>query len=1380
MQTPQEAFSALLLLGVGTAMALGAAWAVGQTARRILSENGPLALRKKSSSSANNTPQQQQQKNAKPANEQAGNHKKNNSLLEQMLQARREAILTQPLITSSSSPSPERGKEQEEGEDENEGERGEEEDETFMDMKQTQELKIIVTREEISKDEPEGKGEAATSTKEQRTKVGEEAESKENATVNEVEGKQALGMDGQGYFITEAEQKWRRKRDRQRKGAYQLCYILNTSSSALSSSSSSSASEEEDVKEKSREDDEERRSTIQLPAEKQEDQPALKEVKQIDPVLAAEIYEEPLVVSATPSATSISTSSATPWTTATQDSGYEEPEPNLLESESDGEGGESRGWNSQTAKAYFLNRVERFEREVLTREKQKQQAKHAQDHQKESKNSNKANDISSPSSSKTSPSCSSSMPRQRDKGKEKGESLPPQPQQHREEGVGLGDWNERFQSIVGELRAFDLNTPLKQMYDVNRALIHLAQDFIYSSCSYGRIIISEAFVPPDKKTIRPTELGGIVGGEKYIVHNILFKFALDARGLYRSDYAAAKVAGHELKGLMACFNALEKEKLDLCLPIMALIDYRGFRLIAMSVLPINRHTIVYGSNDYGRTVHAKDAEMNRKMKRLAEKLNIKGHKAGVHRWNAKFLHAPADLEGHKGSDGRFYLLDFSRVFPPEFPKPGVQMAHLFRLLRPEFVREWPKPLCSDAFSGFIKHFDMEQHNEEIKAATRHLISVVIPSYADILSIMIKEARQKTDGLENFSLTEALHSKGINIRYLGMLRRYMTDIDCKTLLLVEMCARIVKTNLRLRLRERMRELKLPLEEPYHRLVIDYLNLIIGHSDHSEEYWTKNLKISLMRKFELALTPEEAAENFPLKSILDSFSDASMDGKLLLFNRVQKLCGLKFSRRVIKEFSTNKNFWSTRGEQPLDYTDMEEMGLRVKHMNIISHAQGMSLYLKGNMLFASNPINAERFFKRATEKFEEVLSVEPNNSDVLCYCAEMAMRFMEGSLNNLADIHFSFENEMAQRANSYYLRAITANPMDSFCCFQYAQFLDKCSKIDEAEEFYLRSLEIDPTNVACLQEYGNFLTLKCGNDKEAERFFLRSSLCTVAKEKERIREEEAKKAEEQEEKEEEKQQQQVTAIHHLDHRRPIPHQRSLSDDIPTAWQDILTKTEAERYKAAAYLDPTSLTNGSSTSKRSLALNATPIQASRTASCPSSLPFHNDLDNNKKSAKTSSLRTRKSLRHIFSNSFGNSASSSSPSIFGSSSSSSFVSSPSASSSSYSPSSVPDPSASPRASSATPSSMSRHGSPKDFAYLLTMNDKDFERRAREEIDLVSSPTLLVSSEELTEEERLLLLRAQDNEEGFLTTTSPAQEELPTDEAPPEDGKEEHQEHVG
>lgn len=45
----------------------------------------------------------------------------------------------------------------------------------------------------------------------------------------------------------------------------------------------------------------------------------------------------------------------------------------------------------------------------------------------------------------------------------------------------------------------------------------------------------------EKKTIRPfANVGGVIGGEKYIVHNILYKFAIGKEGMY-GEQEAAKV-----------------------------------------------------------------------------------------------------------------------------------------------------------------------------------------------------------------------------------------------------------------------------------------------------------------------------------------------------------------------------------------------------------------------------------------------------------------------------------------------------------------------------------------------------------------------------------------------------------------------------------------------------------------------------------------------------------------------------------------------------------------------------------------------------------------------------------------------------------------------
>ena len=195
------------------------------------------------------------------------------------------------------------------------------------------------------------------------------------------------------------------------------------------------------------------------------------------------------------------------------------------------------------------------------------------------------------------------------------------------------------------------------------------------------------------QTIKPVmSVGGRAGGEKYLVNNIMFKFAVDTHGMFRgSDYAAAKVcvcvcvcelamssmfsillcltyplfssspslslfplsslslspspshsffplslllpslspspkvAGHDLTGLIFYQNCNISE---LSFPLMSLLDFQGFRLIALSVLPIDPLvTIRYGSNDAGKTVYCEEP-FGTLMSLASQVLNLKSHFCG--------------------------------------------------------------------------------------------------------------------------------------------------------------------------------------------------------------------------------------------------------------------------------------------------------------------------------------------------------------------------------------------------------------------------------------------------------------------------------------------------------------------------------------------------------------------------------------------------------------------------------------------------------------------------------------------------------------------------------------------------------------------------------
>lgn len=111
-------------------------------------------------------------------------------------------------------------------------------------------------------------------------------------------------------------------------------------------------------------------------------------------------------------------------------------------------------------------------------------------------------------------------------------------------------------------------------------------------------------------------LFGVAGGDKFVVvcittftlllfdHDPLmldiytytqggcfFKFQKDNHGLYGGDECAMKAANAELRGLKV-LQALEQPTLSL--PLVAIVDYRGYRLLCSSILPLATDTLKYG------------------------------------------------------------------------------------------------------------------------------------------------------------------------------------------------------------------------------------------------------------------------------------------------------------------------------------------------------------------------------------------------------------------------------------------------------------------------------------------------------------------------------------------------------------------------------------------------------------------------------------------------------------------------------------------------------------------------------------------------------------------------------------------------------------------
>ncbi|KAK4756668.1 hypothetical protein SAY87_006795 [Trapa incisa] len=151
-----------------------------------------------------------------------------------------------------------------------------------------------------------------------------------------------------------------------------------------------------------------------------------------------------------------------------------------------------------------------------------------------------------------------------------------------------------------------------------------------------------------------------------------------------NEQATYASANNDLKGNKAYQEADVPGLYNLA---MAIIDYRGHRVVAQSVLPgilqgDKSDSLLYGSVDNGKKI-CWNQDFHSKVLEAAKSLHLKEHAVLDGSGNVYKLAAPVECKGIVGSDDRHYILDLMRVTPRDanFTGPGSQ----FFILRPELV-----------------------------------------------------------------------------------------------------------------------------------------------------------------------------------------------------------------------------------------------------------------------------------------------------------------------------------------------------------------------------------------------------------------------------------------------------------------------------------------------------------------------------------------------------------------------------------------------------------------------------------------------------------------------------------------------------------------------
>eukprot|EP01087_Luapelamoeba_hula_P015323 TRINITY_DN4566_c0_g1_i12.p1 TRINITY_DN4566_c0_g1~~TRINITY_DN4566_c0_g1_i12.p1 ORF type:complete len:1301 (-),score=219.59 TRINITY_DN4566_c0_g1_i12:10-3912(-) len=604
------------------------------------------------------------------------------------------------------------------------------------------------------------------------------------------------------------------------------------------------------------------------------------------------------------------------------------------------------------------------------------------------------------------------------------------------------EWNSEFQDTIDEYREALRLGQEDSREDEGHVSLHskfaiLVQEFTATAEVLAQVIIDERFVAPHLRTIAQASMGGIAGGEKYVSHNILFKFSRDHLGLYGNDEFAMKATSHEAKGLTAYMNYSLQTKFPYTLhfPLFSVIDYKGYRMSACCLLPVTGESLVYGSADGGKTIHEKYQEMNALMKKAARELNIKPHwvvskdQSAPHRC---LLAAPGDIEGHRSrTDRRFYVLDTARVFPPQ--APTRQRGYLYQLLRPEFVKHHAVPLCSDAFCKWGQDPQDESviknHNNEISQATELLTTKIIPAFLHNLNIVMatsinrisrrtgkRKSTQTMNGIaESYRmLVIDMHRWGINVRLMGRIRTLTDNPILKRWLLTEMVARVLKNELRNLLRAQRQEHETAdviICRFLHHMLTDPSGTFWG-DDSQQHLYSFSIKERLKTRFPGALPSRKSKPHFNLKRALSMTA---------VYLRINKLLGIKFSTEIeMKLWAAEQRFFGLqypdgRVKKPIDlsFDDLTNALLRISPnvtqlplASFIS-AESIMLYLGKNLI--TTLWQKETMLLQAKELYLSALEMKPDDVAIL---SRLAQVFVE-----LAAIYIAQYNEVEEKVQMF---------------------------------------------------------------------------------------------------------------------------------------------------------------------------------------------------------------------------------------------------------------------------------------------------------------------------------------------------------------------------
>lgn len=400
-----------------------------------------------------------------------------------------------------------------------------------------------------------------------------------------------------------------------------------------------------------------------------------------------------------------------------------------------------------------------------------------------------------------------------------------------ENGSSARDWNQDLQTMREQPNP-DENGDITVQERIlrERMLNKLSFDFSEASLK-GAINIAHGNVEP----LNPEDPES---SYIYLQDGIFYFFATDGVGSFTDEggnAAARYSAGKDLAAINVA-NGWDLPGLNTLWTVI--VDYLGRRIVCQSPVPgifsesaSDESQIAYGSMDNRQSVVA-DKEYETLMQKIADQCHLKRHKSYGSDGSSAELVVSAETKGLTGTDGRKYIFDLYRTTPLDilFTEQNFSIneadsyPHAISTLRPEAINSWflekvrelraeRSKKAEAANSAKEGEAESTKTQEELAAEAEEIVSEVSKSCRFNPDVGAKdEALVPKEDLEQFKadqadvravcayvqetlipalvsdiltgaasvpldgalLTSVLHSRGINMRYIGLVHKIASN------------------------------------------------------------------------------------------------------------------------------------------------------------------------------------------------------------------------------------------------------------------------------------------------------------------------------------------------------------------------------------------------------------------------------------------------------------------------------------------------------------------------------------------------------------------------------------------------------------------------------